>query len=111
MFIMSTVGMSVWTLVTTSDQWLRILGPELRTLDCSALNSSTVVEPDMATVVLSSDSTTEFSVRAGHSSVTPNKREPTPVPTAGETIRSFSSLGSNAGCFLLNRDALAMLRL
>ncbi len=34
--------------------------------------------------------------------------EPTPLPTAGEKIRSSSSLGSKAGCFLLDRDALAM---
>ncbi len=35
--------------------------------------------------------------------------EPTPLPTAGVRMRSSSSLGSNSGCVLLDRDALAML--
>src|SRR5450755_3837276 len=37
--------------------------------------------------------------------------DPTPLPTAGEKMRSSSSLGSKAGCFLLDRDAFAMQRL
>src|ERR1700683_4715632 len=34
--------------------------------------------------------------------------EPTPVPTAGEKIRSSSSLGSKSGCLRLDRDPLGI---
>src|ERR1035438_9189210 len=49
-------------------------------------------------------------VGAGKGGVRSIKCEPTPVPTAGEKMRSSSSLGSKSGCLRLDRDPLGIWR-
>ena len=100
-------------------QWSRLsLSTVVTSRRVHSRRSATVAQVDMTTVVglttadpfepCAASTGDRLGGGAGKCGVRSIRCEPTPVPTAGEKMRSSSSLGSKSGCLRLDRDPLGI---